>query len=433
MARQCEICCTDTPRHAAACARCEFVSCRECAKRWIGERGAGTCARCDQPWDSREMYRRLGPTFFKGAYRAHRAAALAREARPRLHEMRPRAAHETARRRLVAHLHATAHRVRAGERSLVAEMHEAARALRQHVRGHPAASLPSDVPCVACEAEGATGVLRNGQCTACRARLCVACGAAVAPHASATHVCDADAVRSRKLIDATCRPCVRCAAPSARAEGCVVMWCVHCHAFWNWETGQLIDTRRHVPHNPDHRRWVAATSSTAAREIDDIPCGGMVDVDEVHAGIVRDLMADLVVANTHVLTLSTDALMRAQRMRHAYPVQAPDDAVAAACMAHLVGDVPTEPGLARSLERIERLHLFRCDVADALGSFVLAGTDLLQRFLGAASDALTTADELEALRELVDAELVVIERVHSRKVPRLSALWAWDVPYQRRA
>lgn len=57
--------------------------------------------------------------------------------------------------------------------------------------------------------------------------------------------------------------------------------------------------------------------------------------------------------NAHVLTLLTDALMRAQRMRHAYPVQAPDDAIAAACMAHLVGDVPTEAGLARSLERME--------------------------------------------------------------------------------
>ena len=53
------------------------------------------------------------------------------------------------------------------------------------------------------------------------------------------------------------------------------MWCVHCHTFWNWDTGQIIETRRGTPHNPDHRQWMADDDRWRYREIDDIPCGGL--------------------------------------------------------------------------------------------------------------------------------------------------------------
>ena len=70
-----------------------------------------------------------------------------------------------------------------------------------------------------------------GACTACVRLTCTRCRTAVGP--DEPHVCDPDQVASVRLITAETRPCAQCGMASMRVEGCPIMWCPQCHAFWN--------------------------------------------------------------------------------------------------------------------------------------------------------------------------------------------------------
>ena len=98
------------------------------------------------------------------------------------------------------------------------------------------------------------------------------------------------------------------------------MWCVKCHTFWHWDSMTIIEARGQIPHNPDHREWLQRTGGVA-REIGDIPCGGLPTGDELHTALIRDFAATHVLSPfaEHLLN-AADAVHLAQRMRAQYPV-----------------------------------------------------------------------------------------------------------------
>ena len=256
---------------------------------------------------------------------------------------------------------------------------------------------------------------------------CTACGTPA--HEGA---CDASALASVRAIARECRPCVQCGAPSLRAEGCSVMWCVHCHAFWHWDTGRAIQSRA-APHNPDHRAWVGA-QRTVARELDDLPCGGLPERAALHMALVGEFARTRhVPASAPVILAAEHMLSDAQRMRHAYPQQW--DARMAnepLRISYLLGDLD-DVGLGRALERQERTHHWRRAVGAILEALVLASVDVLQRFVASHITAGRTAIELAALREQADDALLCTCRCHARAVPRVSAAWQWTLPNRRHA
>lgn len=433
----CHICCDHRASHGA-CANCAIEVCRACARRCALDDESSvvpSCPSCGRVWeDAEEQRRRLGAAFVTGPYRVARRRRLVARERARLAASAPAAAHERERRRLTSEMRATVERIRQGEHHLVHRyqtLHAALNALQR-----PSETSARAVRCAHGDCLGFVDA-HHGACAACERLTCPRCGEAIRTMGDdgeelPPHQCDAAVLQSRQAIAAQCKPCASCGAPSVRSEGCAVMWCAHCRAFWNWDTGRVIDTRRGAPpHNPDHRAWVAAGS--VAREVGDVPCGGIPEPHAMHEALVREFARTMAVhETTPVVVAAFEAVRVAQRLRHSHPITWDDaDAHEELRMALLLGDVTNE-GFADKLERADRSMRLKRDVGRVLEMYVLASTDVLQRFVSY-DDCATAARELVCVCEWADAALASVSTAHGgRKVPRLAlSTLQWVLPNRR--
>lgn len=272
---------------------------------------------------------------------------------------------------------------------------------------------------------------RNGVCSVCDRSTCIECGVPV--EAGERHVCDPELLESLQLIRAECRPCVRCHAPSMRLEGCPTMWCPQCHCFWNWDTRRIIETRNHVPHNPDHRQWLR-NEQRQHREVEDLPCGGIPDGHQIHMAILRDIHSDPfsnMTDATNIIVEAMDSLHSIQRVRGRYPrVWDPALINQDARVRYINGEID-DAAFMQLIERNERFCEFRRDVGDILETFVLSATDVFQCHAHAV-DTTATAISLVHLRSYVDEELACLSKMHERTSPRIGMNWRWTLPYHRR-
>ena len=361
---ECDICCE---RHATvrSCATCAYSVCRQCAKRLTVEHqeSRGHCPQCQREWTVAELNERLGKSFYNRSYRAARQARLLTQNLPLVNAMIPAAEQELRRRQLHQEFVRLSGLVRRERRyDLIDDLravHQAIISVNEHdPMGGTSAAAP--LQCAHAGCDGLVLDRESGECPQCRRFTCDRCRCPRGAH----HVCDPDTVASVRTIGALCRPCVRCSAPSVREEGCPVMWCVQCHAFWHWDTGRLIDTRNHTPHNPDHRDFVATGRNNLqfprAREIGDVPCGGLVDAEALHLALLREFSRTLNIhIGSEIIMNAAEALHEAQNLREQYPVVW-HDALSARPLhiAFLVGDLKTRAAFGQALERNERTNVF---------------------------------------------------------------------------
>lgn len=430
----CDVCC-DTHRNLTTCAHCEHSICRACTRKILVDNAASSCCpSCHAPWDTQELCARVGSTFYGKEYRRAREQYWLMRETARLTGTMQAAKRERRRRLLVREMHSLMQEIREGRHDLIPEYHEVTRMLLLLQEQHTVANHSQRERTMRCAHAACDGFVNHeGGCLKCGGHTCFECGVEI--DRSGTHTCDPMAVASMQLIANECRPCARCAAPSTRVEGCPVMWCAHCHTFWNWDTGRIIDSRR-TPHNPDHREWLASSSSSFGppRELDDLPCGGLPEVDALHEAFTRDLVSDPPM-DVHVyisyICEAMHALHVAQRLRHEYPSTWNDLTENEHLrIAFLLGDID-EMTFGNALERHERMHIFKRDIAFVLEALVLSGIDILQCFC-ASDDCVLTSIRLNALCTLVNDALQRIAGVHKRVPPRLSPNWVWTLPHRQR-
>lgn len=397
----CDVCCGAHSVHVCACG---FGKCRACARTWTLS-ALPECAQCHVQWSLATQRRVLGITFVNGPLRAHRRRTLAMHAQTQLADVAAAAHQESLRRRARA-AHAALERGEGLDDATIADL---ARATQRVI----SAGHWQTLPCAHCSARACA---ETGTCTACDERTCTRCGAA-------DHVgeCDPNVLATNELIRRECRPCAACAAPSVRTEGCPVMWCARCHAFWHWDTREVLHG---TPHNPDHRAWAGARQ----REVGDLPCGGLPSVhslplDATTMPALRAVRACTRAQMARVRRFSTAAI-DTRRLR----------------IAFLLGDID-DAGLGERLERDERTQHFHRDVSAVLATFVYSGIDILLRLTALVTtparctglhERTVIVAELEALRELTDEALVSVARDHQRVAPRLSREWEWTMPHDRR-
>ena len=413
--------CIESRAHHLVCA-CGFVTCRGCARRCVEERDDGNaCQQCARPWSSSERHVLLGKTFTQDRYRKRRQQVLLLREQPRFARAAPLVTRTRAQRELAAEIRMARAELRngRGSRIFLQQLYHMASLQR---RGGVSA-----VHAIRCAAAGCTGIVLDGSgaCSACSAKTCSDCGMLL-PHAR----CDTAALESLRHIRMECRPCPSCGAPSSRTEGCPVMWCARCHAFWNWDTGMelAVRNRARAPHNPDHRAWLARGDATAShRELDDLPCGGIPPDADMY-GLFR-ASAAATASGAVTIGAAVDAIRRAQRMRHAFPLRWSEEILFRSLrVRHLLGELDENAFSAR-LYRAERRAEFRRDVGYVLESFVLAGIDTLQCMcyphLAPPLASRTTA-QLVQLRDIAARELEAIACIYARRTPTLDGwVWTW--------
>lgn len=426
---ECDIC-VERPLCHAPCATCGLRTCRRCARRIVTEHTeCAVCTGCGRGWDAEESVARLGRTFWTTEYRAVRRERLFRDEQLLLPGTVEHARRVQLDRALTEGVRALQTRVRNGEWEQVPNLRTARLMLYHHRNGGGAPVDARRAQWVVrhCGHDGCSAGLLDGdgRCTTCARPTCLACGEA---STGGDHVCAASTLETMRAIASSCRPCVRCNAPCARVEGCATMWCVRCHTFWNWETGRVIDASRgHAPHNPDHRRWV---STAQLREVDDIPCGGIPDGGMLHTTTILH-MFDYVSSSAPVILEAAECVYRAQRLRARYPrTWDPMTVNLDSRVALLNGDL-TEEAFKRVIERNERACQYKQRVGEVLETFVMAASDVLQRFCNRDEGVDITALHLVELRGLVDVALVRVSEAYGRAVPRVDALWRWTLPNAR--
>ena len=99
------------------------------------------------------------------------------------------------------------------------------------------------------------------------------------------HVCDPNDVASAAIIKKETRQCPECRVRIYRIEGCSQMWCVQCHAGFDWNTGKKINGERlHNPHWIEYQRSI--NNGIAMRAPEDVMCGGICSNTELRGLIL---------------------------------------------------------------------------------------------------------------------------------------------------
>jgi hypothetical protein len=408
---ECAVCCNVAPvTHKC---RCDFTICRECARRFACESAPG-CPACQLAWNMSEKCRLLGVTFFSTTFRASRQEKLYLHESQYFEATLPLVERERTRRRLRHRLREVQDGLRSNDHTLLGEYRDITRQLWALQSAPPAQPKSAVVRCANC---AALVDQRTGACAHCGDATCLRCG----ERTDGAHVCNPEVLASVEAIQRDARPCPRCGAPSVRTEGCPVMWCACCHVFWHWDSRQIIAGR--VPHNPDHRAWISS-GGTMQREMGDVPCGGVPEGEVLHQALLRTVAHTQSLAVMEVLT-ATEAVLRGQVLRYRNTETEDYETMR---IRHLIGDL-SRKRYAQMLERSERIQEYRRDVGAVLAAYVLASTDVLQRF--AYSDAPHVLGELRKMRDLTNEAFHGVSAIHKRRAPHLDDHWRWVLPYAR--
>jgi len=425
----CELCCDETSRKVIPCLACDYSICRCCARRLVGggESCTGKCPQCARVWGMEEMQARVGIVYYKGVFRRSRAAFLSLREGLKLADLMPIAAVVMLKREVRKSLSEARADFRKGDMDALPKISCLRRRLRSLSKQD---AVSCAFPCVKCGLPCGTGTGGEGgaktvSCSSCVEEHCVKCHQPT--HGETGHVCDRDILASKRWIQKECRPCVHCGAPSQRAEGCSTMWCPKCYTFWNWKNGRTLDPPRGLlPHNPDHRAWVASVRGKR-REIQDIPCGGMPHGLSLAIAVERVLEPNPLYRYLHVIvTIESvfESFHVAQGLR--VGLQKNPSALQALRVARLVGDISCDQKFGILLERKERDECFRSEVDFILETWTHGAADILQRFTLQDTPAPLMIQEVLELRLLISNGLVSLSRLFSRQVPFLSPDLKWE-------
>ena len=426
----CQICCYSSKK-LFECARCNHKVCRTCCRR-LTESLDPACVVCGARWGTRECKERLGSTYHRTDFRKRKRKLYLSREMAMLPQTAPYAERERQKRFLKGEIKRILVEVRQHFRwDLLPDLRVAQASLRTVMSQHQPTNRLWNV--VYCPRYGCSGVALNGVCNLCSGEVCPRCGR----ERHEGEECRGEDLLSMNLIRSTTRSCPGCTVPTTRTEGCPIMWCSQCHIFWHWDHRSIIETRgQTVPHNPDHRAWLATRPHGRGREMQDLPCGGFPDLEVVHQSILREVslknFQHLSVKSVPELLSSIEAVLFAQNnVRPRYPRERRDDALLKLRVGFLLGDFNTRDEFANAIEFYERTMEMKAEISDVLETFVHSSLDVFQRLAAGVDGINTTLVRMMSLRTLVNDALQSCSAVWERKAPRLTDDWIWRLPYSR--
>lgn len=420
-----------------SCSQCNFRACRPCMQRYAMDSVSDepSCARCGVQWNSDEQIAHLTARFIDGPLRNKRRRSMVNAELARMESAMPAARKEWYSRQLRTLIERAEQLTvlwtndpSGTSIDVVMNAYATVNKLQAQLRDEqqPRAALR----CASREChgflEGNTGI-----CFSCGLSTCVQCGE-LAPSG---HVCNGDTLRTVRAISEQCRPCAGCLAMTVRVEGCPVMWCAHCHSFWNWDTGELINSNRQgVPHNPDHVHWQRGVRNGTARETGDIPCGGIPELqvvyDFLNATITADMHREVHLAQG--MLLARNAVIHSHvLLRPVYPLTFNRETLCRDIrIAYILNDIPLHMFERNVEHRTRRMH-FKKAVGAIVETFTLAGAESLSKLVARDMTLAECMDELGALRTLANGALEAVAGRYHRKVPLLRGDWKWNIPNRR--
>ena len=263
----CSICCetfNKSSRKSVVCGFCHVDVCAFCVQRYLVTVDDPECMACKLPWTHDFVDIALTKTFVYGPLKKHRENVLFNRERSLL------PATQLTVQRMMRYKDACAY-IKVLER----ELWNAKRRLRRPYTddGEEVATERRQFV-KPCPAEGCRGFLSTQyKCGMCSVNVCPSCHEIKS--SGGEHACNPDIVANVLAIQTDSKPCPKCGCMIFRIYGCNQMYCTApgCKTVFCWKTLRILDTER--IHNPHYYEYMQRHRGIVARELDDIPCGGM--------------------------------------------------------------------------------------------------------------------------------------------------------------
>jgi hypothetical protein len=197
-------------------------------------------------------------------------------------------------------------------------------------------------------------------------------------------------------------------------RNCDQMWCTECHTGFSWSTGEIERGNIHNPHYYEFMRRNQGRGGQA-REIRDIPCGGLPDYTELYQKFRRILPSDeyVVLEPFHRVigeVMDLRAWYRRRNLEDKREIR----------VKYLLKDYD-DVQFKRMLQMKAKAQDKVTSIDQVLDMFVMASTSILQRVrdISTKEEALEILIELEEMRKYMNASMEKISEVYDCKTPSI--------------
>ena len=299
----CDICCEDLKK-PIRCGICNFTACYKCFSKFMIEcTVTPKCMKCEKPWTRKHLVDSFGQYFVSHTYKKKREnvlfdieKAMLPDTQPiavRLKQMKNLQSEIYKKQSMCDNLRISVHRLDPGilqsefeeflenRKNLYMQIHDHAEDIRilhsrkERLGSSSTSSLKNEKKAnsliLKCPGEDCRGYVntRKMECELCSVKLCRECHEVLS--GKSEHTCDQSTLETVRFLKKDTKNCPSCKAMIHKIDGCDQMFCTQCHTAFSWRTGEISMGRVHNPHYYEYLRQ----NGNAARELGDIPCGGL--------------------------------------------------------------------------------------------------------------------------------------------------------------
>jgi len=428
------------------CKFCEFKSCEKCTKKYVLElSGQVKCMSCSKPLSRKDLVDMFGAYFITKHYKPRREELLFELEKALLPETQIWAVYQKTINRLQHEInearneiglieaeHAGIFRTGRGDPvELRLEEWDLRQAIRDKIHrkevensrreaeidfwqgemgmvssGKRRAPNSQSYKCSNTECKG---FLTGGvwTCGMCDTETCKKCHETV----ESEHECDENNVATVELLAKDSKGCPKCAATIFKISGCSQMYCTMCHTAFEWGTLEIVTG---TIHNPHYYEWLRKNGN-AARQVGDIPCGGLPPATQFWR------MNETIV-NAHRAAVHMEYVV--------VPAYRPNENLALnrnLRVSYMI-DAITEAAFKTELQKREKAQEKKREISTIVNTFLVVASDIFRRILAnkgvKARDEAEFIQELHAIRIFTNEALIEnVSRVYKCVVPLIKDTW----------
>ena len=222
------------------------------------------------------------------------------------------------------------------------------------------------------------------------------------------HVCNPDTVETVKLIARDSRNCPTCKTLIHKIDGCDQMFCTQCQTAFSWKTGDVSTGRIHNPHYYEYLRQTGGI----ARELGDIPCGGLPPA-------TREILGNRLYSLIHqrVSHIEFDEIQRLRTDIHRANNQD-------LRIQYLNNDIDLET-FKREIYRREKKQEKQREILTILTTFVIVCSDIFKSSVINGGGGGNAQVQFDAIRKFTNENLIDVSRVYKCVVPFIDYDWGY--------
>jgi hypothetical protein len=246
-------------------------------------------------------------------------------------------------------------------------------------------------------------------CTLCEIKICKECHE---PLKGEGHECKQEVIESIKLIMSDTRNCPSCKALIHKIEGCDQMFCTMCQTPFSWRTGEIVRGSR--IHNPHYYEYLARTGGGVAREIEDIPCGGLPQWRAITAkALCMKIPLDRIIPRIHMAMTHIEYIeMPRYRVND---VEANIDLR----VLYLNNEISLDD-FKREIYKREKAVEKKREIQTILGTLLTVGVDIFT-----SDDYSDIFEKFECIRKISNEAAADISKVYGCVVPHIDEEWEY--------